>query len=224
MRANNAGAHSTGYYYYPSKYSPPLGHPQLDVYLTNEPSQRFFDAHKAIFLVAEADGFRELTITHPWEDWMGPEEERICAGRLQLLDSQEISHYGFSLGGSLHIENRAAYTLCTLTSSAPIFNLMEDDDHSAEDLLVNEIEALFAQRVATWGIDDTGYVRRMSEVEPSTLFISALVALEKQIQELPLEVKEHGYQEVSHKIKETIRILKEAGDWPLNIPLISDLI
>ena len=215
---------NTGYYYYPSNYSPPLGHPRLDVHLLSEPAHRFFDAHKAIFPVAETDGFRELTITHPWEDWMGSEVERICAGRFQLIDINEVPHYGFSLGGNLEIHNLEAYTLCTLTSSAPIFNLMGDDNKSAEDLLVNEIEVLFAKRMANWATDETGFAKRMSEIDPLTLFFASLETLENEIQEMPLEVKEHGYQGISHVINETIHTLKEASDWPSHIPVISDLI
>jgi hypothetical protein len=222
--SGNMTSQNTGYYYYPSKYSPPLGHPRLDIYLFGEPTNRFFDAHKAIFHVAELDGFRELTITHPWEDWMGAEVERICAGRFQLIDRNEIPHYGFSLGGDLSIQKQEDYTLCSLTSSAPIFNLMEDDNQSVKDLLVNEFEVLFAQRMATWGTDETAFAKRMSEVEPLSLFLATLVKLEKEIEEMPLEVKEHGYQGITHIVNETIHTIKEAGDWPSNIPSISNLI
>jgi len=214
----------SGYYFYPSKYSPALGHPRVDIYLLSEPSHKFFDTHKAIFPVAESDGFRELAITHPWEDWMGPEAERVCAGRFQMIDSDGITRYGFSLGGELKILNQEANTLCTLTSSAPIFNLMRDDPQSVGDILVNEIEVLFAQRMATWGTDEAGFAKRMSEVEPFTLFLAALLGLEKEIQEMPLEVKEHGYQLASNIVKETIHTIKQAGEWPLTVPAISDLI
>jgi hypothetical protein len=214
----------SGYYFYPSKYSPPLGHPQVDVYLMSEPSERFFDAHKVIFPAAESDGFRELTITHPWEDWMGSEVERICAGRFKLIDSNKVSHYGFSLGGNLRIQNLDAYTLCSMSSSAPIFNLIMDGNQSAEDLLVNEIEVLIAERKAAWGTNEAGFAKRMSEIEPLTFFLAALVTLEGEIQEIPLETREHGFHGISEIIRETVTIMKEAGDWPLDIPAISNLI
>ena len=101
---------------------------------------------------------------------------------------------------------------------------MGDENQSAIDLLVNEIEVLFAQRMAFWGKGKTDFCKRVYEAEPLTLFLAALVELKKEIRKLPLDVREHGYQGFSQIIDETVHTLEEASDWPETVPLIADLI
>jgi len=110
-----------------------------------------------------------------------------------------------------------------LTSSAPIFNLNDDPD-STGVVLVNEIEALLAKRQAAWGEDENAYTERLALVEPLILFIVILHTLDQEIESLPAAVRNHGYQEVLHKIREAIHILEQVGVWPDRIPNIREIL
>jgi hypothetical protein len=212
-----------GYQFYPSIYSPALGSPKVDIYLTSEPSGRFFDAFQATFPVMDEGAVKELQVEHPWEEWMGSQKARVVAGRFQLREKDQDAHCGFSLGGEISIQNTGQATLCVLTSSAPIFNLSDDPD-STGALIVNEIEALLAKREAAWGENENTFTARLASVEPLTLFIIILHTLDLEIESLPASVRNHGFQEVLHQIKKAIHILKEAGVWPDHIPNIQDIL
>jgi len=213
-----------GYHYYPSKYSPPLGHTQLDIYISSIPSDRLFNVCEAIFPTVEPDGINELSIIHPWEEWMGSETQKVCAGRFKMLENNRKTHNGFSLGGELKIQKEEMFTLCTLSSSAPIFNLTGEDADSAEELLVNEIEVLFAERKAAWERDESGFAKRLLEVEPFTLFAATLISLDEEIEGIPNKVQEHGYQTLLHFIENAIHTFKVSGEWPEEVPALADLI
>ena len=212
-----------GYQFYPSIYSPALGHPKVDIYLTSEPTGRFFDTYQASFLVSEAGDIKELQVVHPWEDWMGIHRAKVVAGRFQLCEKDEDAHYGFSLGGEVAIQNLEKATLCTLTSSAPIFNLSDDPD-SLGVVIANEIEALLAKREAAWGENASGYTNRLSDADPLTLFMVIIHTLEQEIQSLPATVRSHGYQGLIHQLKQAMHILEEAGVWPQKILNIQDIL
>ena len=75
-----------GYYYHPSKYTPPLGHPQLDVYLVDEPTKRFFDARRVEFLVFENERSSLLKVVHYQQSGILSGSYHVCAGRILIYD------------------------------------------------------------------------------------------------------------------------------------------
>ena len=212
-----------GYQFCPSIYSPVLGSTKVDIYLTSEPVGRFFDTYQATFLIVEDGAIKEIEVEHPWEEWMGSQKAKVVAGRFHMREKDQDAHIGYSLGGEISIQNTGEATHCMLTSSAPIFNLNDDPD-STGVVLVNEIEALLAKRQAAWGEDENAYTERLALVEPLTLFIVILHTLDQEIQSLPTAVRNHGYQEVLHKIREAIHILEQAGVWPDRIPDIREIL
>ncbi len=212
-----------GFLFHPSLYSPALGHPKVDIYLMSEPADRFFNTYLASFPVAETGDIKELQIEHPWEEWMGKPFAKVIAGRFFLREKDGGEHCGFSLGGEIAIQNLGNATLCTLSSSAPIFNLSDNPD-SLGVALVDEAEALLAKRQAAWGEDMTGYLKRLAAVEPLTLFTSIVHTLDQEIRSLPSAVRAHGYQEMLQRITQAIHALEEAGVWPENIPVIQNIL
>jgi hypothetical protein len=212
-----------GYHFYPSIYTPALGHPKVDIYLMSEPAGRFFDTYQASFPVAEAGDTKELQVEHPWEEWMGSQKARAVAGRFYMREKDGDAHYGFSLGGEITIQNIGEATLCTLTSSGPIFDLSDDPD-AIGVAIANEIEGLLAKREATWGEDIAGYTQRLVDADPLGLFIVIIHTLEQEIQSLPATVRSHGYQGVIHQIQQAMHSLKESDRWPDKIPEIQDIL
>ncbi len=212
-----------GYQFYPSQYSPALGHPKVDIYLMSEPAGRFFDTFQAAFLVPDQGDVKELLIEHPWNEWMGNPHVQILPGRFQLREKDGDLHYGFSLGGEIEIKNIEAATVCTVTSSAPIFNLSDDPD-ALGDVIANEVEGLLARREAAWGENVSGYARRLANAEPLSLFIAILHTLVQDFQNLPAAVRSHGYQKILHQLNLAAKILEGAGKWPEKAPDIQDLL
>jgi len=155
---------------------------------------------------------------------MGSEIQKVCAGQFQILDNHGEAYHGFSLGGILKIQNQDTFTLCSLSSSAPIFSLERDDPRPEEELLVDEIKVLIAERMAAWGTDESNFAKRMNEVDPNSLFSTSLNSLTEAIKGMPLEVREHGYQSLLRFIESAIQTIKLSGEWPEEVLPLADLI
>lgn len=205
------------YQFHPSKYTPALGHPRLDIYLSKNPTERYFDTRLARFLIKQPDGIEPVTVNHPWEEWIGGLEQRVCAGRIVMIDHNDHTHHAFSMGGSLSIENEEDFTICKLVSSAPIFDLQDhlvDNLESTTQLLVDGFEELFALRQAHWLDDESKYFNRLAESEPLTLFVSSLVALEKKYAAFPHTARSDRVRRIIQVVQHATQLLKENGDWP----------
>jgi hypothetical protein len=190
----------SGYFFHPDADSLTFGYPRVDIYLTGQPVERYFDAHKAIFPVAGGNGLLEMSVTHPWLSIGPPGPVHICAGRFHLFEPDGDTHYGFSLGGDLAIQVGEQMTVCTLTSDAPIFNLQDNPDLPGV-LLADEFEALLARRRAAWGDNDAGYADRLASLDPLDLFIACLNYLEQDLHSLPSSVRSRPrYQKISHAL------------------------
>jgi hypothetical protein len=213
-----------GYYFHPSASDLPFGHPQVDIYISGKPTERFFDTARAVFLIAGGSGLHDLVVTHPWEAWEGASSHRICAGKFRLYEPDGDLYAGFSMGGELDIHVRDDMTVCSLTSSAPIFNL-QDDPESPCVLLINFFEALLAEREAAWGENEAGFADRLQRVDPMALFIAVVAAQEQEINLLPAAVRgSHCYQPVSRALKTAIHALQEDNLWPAEVPRLEDLL
>jgi hypothetical protein len=165
-----------------------------------------------------------MMITYPWEAWEGPDEMRVCAGSFWLAEPDGDPHEGFSFGGQLKIRNQESFTVCSLSSPAPIFNLRGDPD-AAGELLVDEFQALLAKRSASYGEDDSAFGARLENVDPFTLFIASVAALKAEIELLPSSVRSHGgYRQQLTALNQAIETLEAAGEWPGRVPTLEELI
>ncbi len=212
-----------GYYYHPSIYSPPLGHPQLDVYVSGQPADRFFDTKRARFHVAEGETIRLLSVSHPWLAWQGPDRFTVCAGRFYLYAHDGSVVEGFSLGGDLEIVPSGDVTTCHLTSPAPIFSLPADPD-SPEVIVVSELEDLVAERHAQWGTDDAGFSRRLVQADPFLLTVTGLLALKHRFDQVPTAARTQASRTAARIVNQAIRTLEKTGDWPASVPTLADLL
>jgi hypothetical protein len=212
-----------GYYYHPSIYSPPLGHPQLEVNISRLPTDRFFDTKRARFHVAEGGTVRLLSVSYPWQAWQGPDRYTVCAGRFYLSAHDGSVIEGFSLGGHLEIEVHDDVTTCHLTSPAPIFSLPADPD-SPVVIVVSELEDLVAERHAAWGTDDAGFSRRLVQADPFLLSVAGLLALKQRFDQVPTAARSQMSRKAARMVEQAIRTLEKTDAWPASVPALADLL
>lgn len=199
-----------GYYFHPSRFGHPLGHPQLDIHICQTPTQRHFDPERVDFMVAGADGRSEhLILTYGWS---GPKMYRVCVGRIHMHDRKNKIAAAFSCGGHLAITNHHDYTECTLNSDAPILDLVTSG--SLATRLVSEFEAHLAKCRALWGHHPTACEKILAELAPLTLFTTGLVSLQDTYTAIPAQRRSRDILEELHVVREVITLLQVHDLWP----------
>lgn len=206
-----------GYIFFPSEIPHHPGHPRLDVVLTELPTERHFDPTKVQFQIASSQNRLEhLTIHHPWT---AGTKYRVCAGRIFITDRIAKRVEAFSFGGELQIFSDQNRTICALTSPAPIFDLCTA--HNLPMWLTAEAEILLAQQKAQGLLHhDAEFDAHLSRVAPLLLYASCLQALQEKSWPAPDEV----YGEGPHFVQAEIKRLQQAGEWPLLVPNLAQLL
>ncbi|MBK8903805.1 MAG: hypothetical protein IPM53_21670 [Anaerolineaceae bacterium] len=206
-----------GYFFYPSQIHHYPGHPQLDVILTEKPTERHFDPTKVQFqIVASQARAEHLTVRHPWT---AGEKYRVSAGRIFIVDRIDKKVEAFSFGGELRISADQKRTLCSLTSPAPIFDLCTT--HSLPMWLTAEVEILWAEQKAHWqSHTHDSFEVQLGKIDPMVLYVSCLQTLHNK--NWPVHEDEYGVG--PHFVRDEIKRLKEAGAWPPMIPSLPELL
>ncbi len=209
-----------GFFFYPSTEGYPLGYPQLEIHLYDDPTQRHYDPERADFVVAGLEGGRErLTISHGWH---GPKSYRACLGRIMLHDRKGKVVEAFSFGGQLTIANQEGVTICTLVSDAPILDLVTPQNITTR--LVSEFEALLARLQASWKQHPAAFFRKLAYLGPQTLFIAGLVSMAQAYEEIPRSARNGNIREEDHVVHEAIDVLKKQDLWPAEPASLEDLL
>jgi hypothetical protein len=208
-----------GYFFHPSEQPDAPGHPQLDVNLYAHPTKAHFDPKQASFVVASPEILVEhVHVVHPWH---GRTHFRACAGHVVLQDRNGEVVEAFTLGGELNIESDEDRTVCTLKSSAPIFELVHART-AAVNTLVSEFESLLARRHAAWKGDDAGYEARLTSVEPLALYVSGLAAMKERLERAADELQDE--EAALGVIQKEIARLKAVGRWPDKVPVLEKVL
>jgi hypothetical protein len=211
-----------GYNYLPSADLPGLGYGALKIFISAQPLERFFDAHRAIFPIAGGGVIRKIVVNHPWISEGAPNPCHICAGRFYLYERDGDEHTGFSLGGELDISQDENWVVCRLISPAPIFDLSELP-HTEETWLAEKFEGLLARRWASYGDDDNQFASRLESVDPFNLLIACLATLQKEFHEMPAASRS-AVQEQYHRVGHLIQLLNANGKWPSVQPVLEVLL
>jgi len=199
-----------GYHFYPSEMGHPLAHSRLDISLFAHPTERHYDPERADFQVAGLDGGREhLAITY---NWHGSKSYRVCVGRILLHDRKGKLVEAFSFGGELTITNEEDLTLCVLTSTAPILNLVTPQ--TAATRLVGEFEAVLARQEAVWGHHPHTFQKKLASLDPHTLFVAGLVSMSHAYTDIPPAARNGNVREEDHIVHEMMSAMKGHGSWP----------
>lgn len=197
-----------GYVFYPYEIPHYPGHPRLDIIIPAVPTYRHFDPQKAQFrVVSFPNKLEQITIHHPWSSG---KKFHVCAGRIYVSDRIHKQVEAFSFGGELQILSTEEHTVCALTSTAPIFALIEA--HNLPMWLTAEAEILLAKQKAHWDPQHPhDFETHLMTVDPFLLYASCLQALQDKAWPTQSENNLHG----PHFVKEEIKRLQEERRWPL---------
>jgi hypothetical protein len=211
-----------GFLFLPLSKLPDLGYGTVEIHIGSAPIERFFDTRQAIFPVIDEGSLTELIIEHPLLSEGTHAQHHICAGRFRFYEKDGDEHQGYSLGGDLEIRQDDEWISCSLTSSAPIFNLQEDP-LSSNHWLVDEIEGILARRRASYGENDNIFLDRLQALDPFVLFIAALALVNQDMQALS-PAGRASYQVQYDHIRHFIHTLDAANEWPTVPPSINELL
>lgn len=209
-----------GYFYFPSRYQPPLGHASMDVYLSSPRSDWYFDTQFATFTVTDGDAIWQESIHHPWTH--SHQHLRVLFGRFYLVAHNGELVEGCTLGGDLEIVDHGEHTSCHLTSPAPIFDM--ENANGLMVLLEPEIEAELARLRAEWTGSDAEFDRRLANLDPALLFVSSLSFIDSYLHSQPQATADDQVMQERSAVHRAIHTLQDAGEWPSSIPTLRELI
>ena len=156
------------------------GHPTVDIWLAETPSQQHFDPEQVrlnCFIEAHIDA---LAIEHPWS---GERNAPLAAGMLILIDRKNKHIDGFLFGGNMEIAGESSFTHIRLTSPAPI--MLRRNDHPEINLLIEESSILLARRRAVWAEHPEELDKRLFHTDPLKLYAAFLISISHNFDQLP---------------------------------------
>ncbi|MCB9423245.1 MAG: hypothetical protein H6667_25840 [Ardenticatenaceae bacterium] len=208
-----------GYNFLPGTANRFPGHPQLDIILREVPTERHFDPEQVHFEAAQSGRPEALTITHPWT---GPRQHRICAGRIYIDDRKHKRVEAFSFGGTLEITTKHDLTICRLSSTTPILDMMELD--SLSTTIATEAEVLLAERRADWDPKHPHtFEQHLATAVPLELYACILAALHEKFAP-HLEHFDQVYHQLVAFAAGEMAYLQQTGQWPAVVPPLTEIL
>jgi hypothetical protein len=208
-----------GYDFHPGTADRFPGHPQLDITLWEVPTQRHFDPEQVHFEITGNGRPEKLTISHPWT---GPRQFRVCAGRIYIDDRKHKRVEAFSFGGNLEITTQQALTICRLSSTAPIFDMVKLD--SLSTIMAMEAEVLLAERRADWDPQHPHtFEQHLATAVPLQLYACCLTVMHEKFAHYH---KHHNplYHQLTHFVTSEINLLQDTGQWPPIVPRLEEIL
>ena len=217
----DAKLNSIGYDFEPSRYSPDLGYSRIRVVISGVPTRRFFDVK--LLSMPTFDG-RFLRHTQVTRHELKPNETfQACLGELRLETFQGETLRVFSFGGNLQATVEMDDLYCEFTSNAPILKVQEDPD-SVSGVIADEIMDFLAEIESKLvGHEDELY-SRLSKFDPTSLFLSCMVSLQKRTDSVPMAVRRERYHKISANIKRAIQIVRDTDGWDGHTPTLEELL
>ncbi|MGA9532562.1 MAG: hypothetical protein WBR18_07585 [Anaerolineales bacterium] len=221
MPNSNPEIMDAGYVFHSRSYPHAPGHPQLDVFLREEPTLRHFDPETVRLRVQTratvgAGAPEDLIVHHPWTAYPS---YTVYPGRIRLRDRFGKRQEAFAFGGSMTIQSGDDVTTCSITSPAPILELFSN--RRLSDLLASEVEILWAEERAHAGVDRTTFENWLDEMDPSDLYAACLESLHRRFgashhKELP------HIQGLLSFVRDEIEALQQQGRWPANAATLQE--
>lgn len=204
-----------GFVFYPSRYSPPIGHEGVAIDLVESRLLSAGCIRCATFLAATSRPGERTFHDIRGEDGES-ETVHVCPGLFRLRAASDNVLYGYSFGGNLCIHAEGDYSRCDFSSPAPVFDLA-DGVESTNVFLYSEFVALLARRRAAWN-DDTRFGRCLITADPFELFIATIVLLAEHLGSFRSSAWTEEYRRGAVVLRRWMATLREAGQWPL-VPL-----
>ena len=168
-----------GYCFHPPLDAYAIGHPQLDVVIRPAPTGEHFDPASFVCPVISGGAASRLHVMYPWTQETA---FHVCAGEITVENARHDRVTGFTFGGTLRIDSDARRTVCQLASPAPLLEHARELS-SLPELLIEEVQILFAERRATQ--DDDAFDRRLAAADPLQLYRACLTALNEKFAHFP---------------------------------------
>lgn len=200
-----------GYLLLDRPYPASLGGTRLLVALRETPTNMHFDPETINLHWRQPNGKIEQARIS-WSTSFG-KSRRVCAGQVVLHDRRGKPVYFFVYGGTIEACMDTTTKVCELCSPAPILE-MANGVESLAGQLAAETEALLARMHANWGLNDTGFIQRMGEIDPLVLYTATLRSI--------LSSYDHSryLRQIFHPLYEALRNekkwLSELGQWEAN--------
>ena len=153
------------------------GYAKLRVSLRDKPGHGYYSPEfLRVSIMNKANMTEHLAISHPWKEM---EFYQVSMDRVVLRDHEGRTIQTFTFGGELQIVDRQDYTLCTLTSPAPILELVED--LSISTLFTTETEAALTTRQLASETEPTIFEQWMAATTPLTLYAASLRMVKRRL-------------------------------------------
>lgn len=210
-----------GYLYSPPCHQDHPCHRQLDIEINARPTFYHYDPEIVHFPVfSDFWGYEVLKVRYPWRRG---KNYHVIPGVVIMKDRVYKTVEAFTFGGNLRIEIEKDCTMCSLKSSAPILPL--DIRPSVSTLLAEEVEILLAERREVWdeGNPRTAFEDHLAEIDPFTLYMSCLDALQAKFSQFPSPDPEN-FLKFRHFLRTETRALHEKRHWPIYLPSIDKLL
>lgn len=208
-----------GYFFWPSRYTPPVGHAGLDVFLTPHPGERLFDTVHMVLQVEESGLAQNVVVNYATNV---PDTMHLVPGQLALHAHGGDSFMVLTFGGQVTFETNATCRTCHVRSTAPVFYAGEEG-HALTGLMAAQMAVQMARAEADLRIEESELSGLLSSVEPLRLMAIALNEIQHYVNALPDEIRLERYHNESVALTHVIRVLREAGDWPAHVPSLLDL-
>lgn len=202
-----------GYEFSSSTYSGQPGHSRIDIMLRPTPTNIHFDPKRVFFMVSDDKKIEHLTITYkvPQQN-----EYQVVAGPVRIQDRKGKVVFAFTFGGELRIEVEEQEKICTIISTAPIFQFIQP----TVIRFIEEVEIILAERRAKWLNDPHVFETRLATVEPLTLYAASLNFLINKFE----HSNNQSTQQLIHFMRTEIRALNEEHALPYYVPPLRKLI
>jgi hypothetical protein len=173
---------TVGYGFFERSRPTSPGYAKLRVSLCDKPGYGYYSPKfLRVSSINEANSMEHLTISHPWKD---KESYQVMMDRVVLRDHEGRTIQAFTFGGELQIVERQDETLCTLSSPAPILELVEE--LSISTLFTTETEAaLITHRLASEP-KSTTLEQWMAATAPLTIYAACLQMVKRRLLEANL--------------------------------------
>lgn len=206
-----------GYTFHPG--SSLLGDEQIDIILREKPTNVHFDPQRVQVTVRAPIEVEMLNIHHPWR-FQKPVQ--VSPGFIRIFDRVKKEIEVFTFGGKMEVTAVADYTLCQISSPAPLLELRVKD--AVTTLFFDEIEIIFAEMRAKLNLHTSSkFDAKLMTIEPFLLYVVCLECTRKKLGDF------HNFEDVTqnklkHKLLEEKERLQATNEWPSDIPTLQELL
>ena len=208
-----------GFWFYPGEDPEAPGGNRLDILIKDKPTLLHFDPEKVILDVKEKGAYKErMKIMHPWDFEQSYE---VVPGMIEIVDRKGKKEESFTFGAKLEIDGGESETKCVITSPAPILKM--DRVESMVEMLIEEVEILFAERSASMLAEHRTFEEHLIRANPLQLYIACIQSLIERFDRL----KSKGnvrIQDFSNFLHQERRRLKNNDMLPGELPTLNQIL